>query len=128
MTYAYTDLDLTLSKQKDGDVQTLTDLDAVKTNILNIVRTIQGSRRMNPEFATGPHDYLFEPLSENVAKNIGEAILYVIETYEDRIDVENIHVVLNYPAAAYNISITFKLKSFGPTSESETFNFILKRL
>ena len=128
MAYAYTDLDLNFVKQKDGDIKTLTDVEAVKANILNIVNTMRGSRRMRPNFAYGPHDFLFEPVSENTAKNLGEAILYSIEEYEDRADIENINVLVNFTSGAYNVTIRFKLKELGPTSDIYSFNFILKRL
>lgn len=128
MTYAYTDLDLTFAKQKDGDVRTLVDVEAVRANIINIVNTMRGSRRMRPEFARAAHDFLFESLSESTAKNLGEAILDAINQYEDRAEIVNINVLVNYTARAYNITIRFKLKALGADREEYSFSFILKRL
>ena len=45
------DLDILLRKQQDGDLKVMTDEDAVVNSLSNIFGTMQGQRRMLPEFA-----------------------------------------------------------------------------
>ena len=49
--YMYSDVDMELTRQTDGDVQKDTDTDAVINSLNNIIATLQGGRRMIPEFA-----------------------------------------------------------------------------
>lgn len=126
--YAYTDIDINLARQKDGDIQLLIDLEAIKVNIMNIVRTMQGSRRMKPNFCFGPSDFLFEQMTQNSAINIGNAILSSIKEYEDRVDITNVNVEGNLSTGFYNITISYKLKAYGATNDVFTLSFILKKL
>jgi phage baseplate assembly protein W len=128
MGYAYTDLDLSLARQKDGDVQLLGDEGAIRVNLMNIVKTLQGSRRMRPDFAFGATNLLFEQMSDNTSRSLGNAVADSINAYEDRIDLSNVHVDANYQAKAYNVRLTYTLKEFGSQFQEYTLNFILKQL
>lgn len=128
MAYGYTDIDLELARQKDGDIKLLTDLDAIKANILNTVRTTMGSRRMQPDYFYGPINYLFEPISESSADGLGAQLLDLITTWEDRIEIENLHVEGNMRSATYNITLTYKLKALGSPAAVYSLSFILKKL
>jgi phage baseplate assembly protein W len=127
MSYAYTDIDLELNKQKDGDIQVLTDLEAIKANITNIVKTLRGSRRMRPDFCYGPTDFLAEPMTQRTALSLSNAIVDSIRQYEDRIDLINVDTQGNLETGAYNITVSYKLKAFG-AGVVYSLKFILKRL
>jgi phage baseplate assembly protein W len=71
----YSDIDIELSKQLDGDVQKKINTEAIENSLENIFNTLKGSRRMLPEFATNIFNYLFEPLDETTAYSIGEELL-----------------------------------------------------
>lgn len=128
MAYAYTDIDLTLNRQRDGDIKTLGDVEAVKASMLNIARTMQGSRRMLPEFAYGVVYLLHEQMSEDTARRLGETILDSLNAWEDRISILNVNVHMSMEQATYNITVLYTLKSIGSVGETLTLNFILKRL
>lgn len=123
----YTDIDLNLNKQKDGDIQLISDLNAIKVNLFNIARTMQGSRRMQPNFCFGPSNFLGEQMTEQKAGDIGNAILESINQFEDRIEVTNINVIANMQTGAYNITISYKVKAYG-SDIVYSLSFILKRL
>jgi phage baseplate assembly protein W len=63
-----------MTKKNDGDILEMTDEDAVKNSLSNIFRTMRGSRRMVPLFAINIYNYLFEPLDEITALEIGNEI------------------------------------------------------
>lgn len=125
---AYTDIDLELNKQKNADIQTLTDLEAIKANLINISKTMQGSRRMRPNFCFGPNNFLAEQMTEQVSADIGNALVESINQFEDRIIITNVNVAGNLQTGAYNITLSYKIKSFGSQSTEYKLAFILKRL
>lgn len=126
--YGYTDIDIELKKQKDGDVALLTDADAIKANIMNVVKTLQGTRRMNPDFAYGPWNLLFRPITDSTAREIGEVLQNTILSYEDRINLTNININTNTRLHTYNITISYTLKDIGSPYDEMKLNFILQQL
>jgi phage baseplate assembly protein W len=75
----YSDIDLQFTKQRSGDITKDEDENAIENSIINILSTMQGSRRMLPEFAVNVNTLLFEPLDEITAYDIGENIFEAIQ-------------------------------------------------
>jgi|WetSurMetagenome_2_1015567.scaffolds.fasta_scaffold01744_4 phage baseplate assembly protein W len=125
---AYTDIDLNLNKQKDADIQTLADLDAIKANLMNIAKTMQGSRRMQPTFCFGPTNFLAEQMTQQKSIDIGNALVESINQYEDRITITNINTQGNLQTGSYNVTLSYKVNAFGPADTIYKLNFILKRI
>jgi len=75
----YRDLDMDLTMAQDGDVAVMEDADAISNSITNIVKTIQGSRRMLPRFAFNANQLLFEPLTQDTANRVANAMWDAIE-------------------------------------------------
>jgi phage baseplate assembly protein W len=123
----YTDIDITCLKQRDGDVRLLEDVDAINANLYNIALTMQGSRRMMPQFAYNAYDMLFKNMTDATATQLGYVILAAIESWEDRIDVTNINVEPDSLLNRYIVTVSYTLKSFSITS-AQTLAFILKKL
>lgn len=105
------DIDINLSKQNDGDVKAMEDVNAVINSITNIFSTLQGERRMLPEFALPIFGLLFEPIDETTAMRLGEMMLQAISTWEDRITVSNIHVNADYDYNMYQVRLSFTMKN-----------------
>jgi len=124
-TAVYSDIDIELTKQTDGDITKKTDLEAVKNSLNNIINTSKGSRRMLPEFGSDIHKLLFEPLDEITAHRIGENILNAIKMWEDRIDIIGFHVHANEDNNQYECHLSFTLKG---AEIEEAIDFILKTL
>lgn len=118
----YSDLDLELTKQTDGDVTKDTDIDAIINSLNNIVATMQGSRRMLPEFAQDIWNLLFEPLDSDTARMIGERMLEAIQVWEDRVDVKLIDMTPDYDGNQYRIQVNFTIK---PIEEVLSVDFVL---
>jgi phage baseplate assembly protein W len=121
-TAIYSDLDMELNKQTDGDFQRDTEINAVINSLENIVSTIQGSRRMLPEFAIDIHNLLFEPLDEKTAEMIGNRIVLAIETWEQRVEIIKLNIDVNYDQNLYNMNLEFILK---PYDEVIVIDFVL---
>ena len=119
------DLDILLRKQQDGDLKVMTEEDAVANSLSNIFGTMQGQRRMLPEFALPFFNILFEPIDEQTAYLIGNEMLSAIQKWEDRIEVLNVNVFPDEDNLQYIVTLTFKLRT--STSEPQTYTTILKQ-
>ena len=119
------DLDILLRKQQDGDLKVMTEEDAVANSLSNIFGTMQGQRRMLPEFALPFFNILFEPIDEQTAYLIGNEMLSAIQKWEDRIEVLNVNVYPDEDNLQYVVTLTFKLRT--STSEPQTYTTILKQ-
>ena len=103
------DIDIELGKKSDGDIANMTDSDAIKNSLTNIFQTIQGSRRMMPDFAVPIHEILFEPINEITAERLGSWIESGINKWEKRIYVVGIHIEADYGKQLYNVTIKFTM-------------------
>lgn len=121
-TSTYSDLDMELTKATDGDITRDKDIDAIINSLNNIVATLQGSRRMIPEFAQELWNLLFEPLDEDTARLIGEQIIEAIEIWEDRVTITVINITPDYDSNRYDLSMEFLIK---PVSEIFAVDFVL---
>lgn len=124
--YNYKDIDLTMSKKQDGDINEFISIDAVKSSIKNIIETLKGRRRMLPEFAGNLWNYLFEPMDEITAQSIGEYLIETIERWDSRVILDNIHITPNYSMHRYDIQVNFRIKNSEQVGELETS--ILQRI
>ena len=121
----WVDLDLELTKKTSGDIKELSGVDAVKSSLTNIMETLQGSRRMLPEFAVNLYELLFEPLDESTAAEIGEYLLDITEKWDSRVIIENINVYPNAEKNRYDVTFSFKLKN---SNQIQEITQILKRV
>jgi len=121
----YSDIDLELTQQADGDITKDTEFDAVENAIANIVATFQGSRRMIPEFALGIYNLLFEPMDNLSSNRLGSDILEAIKQWDDRVVVKNIHVNANYDLGQYEIKITYNIKDL--SEETHAVDYVIRR-
>ena len=120
----YSDVDMELTMASNGDVTRNTEDDAIRNSLSNIMNTIQGSRRMLPEFAFDIMGLLFEPMEDATSQELGRRILGAIELWEDRIIVENVNVHANHRKNQYEITLTYRTVTSNIT---QTVNYILKQ-
>lgn len=103
--------------------QSFLSIDAIKTNIKNLLLTKKRERVMQPEFGSGLHEILFEFNDDDLADRIEDTITSAIETWLPYVTIEEILVeqddtLKNQNRA--NISITFRAND-NPNFESLTF-------
>ena len=109
----YADVEMSLEKQSDGDITRDIDVEAIKNSLMNIISTVPGERRMLPEFAFGAHRLLFEPMDKDTASKLGYSIIEAIQTWDDRINIEEVKVNADYDNGKYDVVVDFSLKGFG---------------
>jgi phage baseplate assembly protein W len=83
------------SPTKRGNVmfeQTFTSLDAAKSNLRNLLLTKRGERVMQPNFGTGLHSLLFEPMDNSFEQKLQEMITNSVNFWLPYITIENIEV------------------------------------
>lgn len=76
--------------------QTFNTLDARKSNLHILFRTIPGERVMNPEFGIGIHRYLFENATPELELQLQNEIITQINKYIPDINIDNIDINLHY--------------------------------
>ena len=120
----YSDLDLKFNQHPVyKDIVPLSDVDAVKQSVRNILFTNKGERLFQPSIGSGVFDLLFEhadPLTFQAVRDNIKDILSVLEPrinqiqvqIEDDIDKNEIAVTVNFNVAgvANNESVDFYLE------------------
>lgn len=105
------DIDISLDKQHDGDAKSNIDVDAVKNSITNIFKTMQGSRRMVPDFAMPIHNLLFNQLDNIMLSQLENLFLNAITRWEDRIYIVNLTSTVDADKNSVDVHLEFRLKS-----------------
>ena len=87
------------------DIKDSKDEAAIQNSLLNIFNTNPGEKLLDPEFGLALKKYLFDPLNEGIAQNIGQTMLQGLARYEPRIIVNNISVIPDYDQNQYIVSL-----------------------
>ena len=104
----YSDLDLFFSrKTSNGDVNKITDVQAVKRSIRNLVQLNTYEKPFHPEIAGGVREMLFEPMSPLVAQTIARKVEDVINNFEPRARLVSVRTLPDLDRNAYEISVEF---------------------
>ena len=104
----YTDLDLNFTrKNSNSDVNILTDVQAVKRSLRNLVLLNYYEKPFHPEIAGGVRQMLFENMTPTVAIIIAKQIEQVIANYEPRARLVSIRAIPNYDKNSYEVNIEF---------------------
>ena len=107
-TRQYTDLDLFFGrKTSDNDIRKVTDVQAVKRSIRNLVQLNTYEKPFHPEIAGGVREMLFEPMSPLMAQTIARKIEDVINNFEPRARLVSVRSIPDLDRNAYEISIEF---------------------
>ena len=126
-TRQYTDLDLFFGKKSsDSDIQKVTDIQAVKRSIRNLVQLNTYEKPFHPEIAGGVREMLFEPMSPVVSAMIARKIEDVIENFEPRARLVSVRSIPDLDRNAYEVFVEFYIVNT-PT-ELVDISLMLERL
>ena len=126
-TRQYTDLDLFFGrKTSDNDVRKVTDVQAVKRSIRNLVQLNTYEKPFHPEISGGVREMLFEPMSPITAVIIARKIEDVIENFEPRARLVSVRSLPDLDRNAYEVSVEFYVVN-APT-ELVDLSIMLERL
>ena len=104
----YRDLDLFFSKkQGSDDVNKVTDIEAVKRSVRNLVLTNFYEKPFHPEIGSGVRDMLFENMSPITASVLTKKVEDVIENFEPRARLIGVRALPNLDRNEYEVTIEF---------------------
>ena len=104
----YTDLDLFFGRKTvSKDINKVTDIQAVKRSIRNLVLTNHYEKPFHPEIGSGVRDILFEPLTPLTAHILTRKIEDVIVNFEPRARLMSVQATPNLDRNEYECTITF---------------------
>ena len=104
----YTDLDLFFSKKATSkDISIVTDIQAVKRSIRNLVLTNHYEKPFHPEIGSGVRGILFEPMTPLTAHILTRKIEDVIVNFEPRARLISVWALPNLDRNEYECTIEF---------------------
>mgnify|MGYP005751348081 CR=1 FL=1 len=119
------------TKDTKVDIRSSDDEGAIVNSIRNIFSTTPGERILEPGFGLNLKQWLFEPLDEFTAQEIGETIVNGIKRFEPRVEVKNVNIDVNYEQHEYNIQLVMSVpalnindKSYDAILSQPGFNFL----
>ena len=126
-TTQYTDLDLFFGrKSSNNDIRQVTDAQAVKRSLRNLVQLNTYEKPFHPEIAGGVRELLFEPMSPITAVVVARKIEDVINNFEPRARLVSVRTFPDLDRNAYEVSVEFYIVN-APT-ELVDFSIMLERL
>ena len=104
----YTDLDLFFTKRaSDNDVGVITDIQAVKRSIRNLVQLNHYDKPFHPEIGSGVREMLFELMTPITSVILARKIEDVINNFEPRAILQAVTVIPDYDRNSYEVKIEF---------------------
>ena len=104
----YKDLDLFFGKtQGSADISKITDIEAVKGSVRNLVLTNFYEKPFHPEIGSGVRDILFENMTPVTSVVLAKKIEDVIENFEPRARLIGVRALPNLDRNEYEVTIEF---------------------
>ena len=122
----YRDLDLFFSKKSNNDVNKVTDIEAVKRSVRNLVLLNSYEKPFHPEIAGDVRALLFENMTPLTSAVIARKVQDVIENFEPRARLTGVNVTPDFDRNLYEVSIYFYVVN-APTELVEV-DALLERL
>ena len=123
----YSDLDLFFGQRNVGkDVNKITDIQAVKRSLRNLINLNAFEKPFHPEISGGVRDMLFENMTPVVSVVLARQIEDVIVNFEPRARLTSVRALPDYDRNIYNVSIEFYVVN-APT-ELVDLSVMLERL
>ena len=104
----YSDLDLFFSKKiSDNDISKITDVQAVKRSIRNLVLLNTYEKPFHPEISSGIRGMLFENMTPITANILARKIEDVINNFEPRARLISVTAIPDLDRNAYEVAVQF---------------------
>ena len=118
----YSDLDLSLIPHPNKkDIIPLTDVDAVRNAVKNLVLTSPYERPFQPELGSKIKSLLFELADANTEFLLTTYIKDVIKNYEPRVNEVYVNVEDDADNNAYYITVSFNVISVNTTTDIKLY-------
>ena len=104
----YRDLDLFFSRKNGtNDITKITDIEAVKRSVRNLILTNFYEKPFHPEIGSGIRDMLFENMTPITAVVLARKVEDVIENFEPRARLISVRSLPNFIRNEYEVTIEF---------------------
>ena len=103
----YKDLDLFFSKKSNKDVNKVTDIEAVKRSVRNLVLLNSFEKPFHPEIAGDVRGLLFELMTPLTSAVIARKIQDVIENFEPRARLTGVQSIPDFDRNLYEVTVYF---------------------
>lgn len=117
--YLGTGLSFPLQVNVQGGLKQSSETQKVKESIWLILRTDLGERVYRPDFGCRLTELAFAPLNNDTLLRIRMYVLEALQTWEPRIDVEEVRADPDAVSGRVNIIINYRLKS-----QPDPFSFV----
>ena len=122
----YSDLDLKFNQHPVyKDIVPLTDVDAVKQSVRNILFTNKGERLFQPSIGSGVFDLLFEHADPLTFQAVRDSIKDILTTLEPRINQIQVQIEDDIDRNDINVTVNFNITG---VANNESVDFYLERL
>ena len=121
----FRDISLSFAKHPvTDDIGSLTNEDAIKRSVENLVRTKLGERFYAPRLGSEIENSLFENADEAMAYSLEDDLYILLENFEPRIN--NVKCQISVPIDTNNLNITIDYDIVGLTIPRQNVDFILQ--
>ena len=103
----YRDLDLFFSKKSNKDVNKVTDIEAVKRSVRNLILLNSYEKPFHPEIAGDVRALLFENMTPLTSAVIARKVQDVIENFEPRARLTGVQAIPDFDRNAYEVTVYF---------------------
>ena len=104
----YSDLDLFFAKKATSkDISKVTDIQAVKRSVRNLVLTNHYEKPFHPEIGSGVRGILFELMTPLTAYVLSRKIEDVIKNFEPRVRLIGVNAIPNLDRNEYECTVEF---------------------
>ena len=116
--------DLNLDFQQNAatkDIQKLTDVEAVKRSVRNLISTNHYEKPFHPEIGSNLRGMLFELMSPQMNHVISKQIENLIKNYEPRCNLTQVHTQPMFDRNGYSVQISFMVNNYQEPVIVESF-------
>ena len=106
------------------DILVLTNENAIKRSIRNIIQTVPSEKFFNSTFGSDVKATLFEFIDFGTASLLQKQVEIAINNYESRVNKVKVEVIPKPDDNAFEINVFFDI--IGQDFPSQTFNYILE--
>ena len=116
--------DLNLDFQQNTatkDIQKITDVESVKRSVRNLINTNHYEKPFHPEIGSNLRGMLFELMSPQMNHVITKQIENLINNYEPRCRLVQVHTQPEFERNGYNVQISFYVQNYPNPVVVESF-------
>ena len=122
---AFKDISLSFKKHPvTNDIISLTNENAIKRSVRNLVETINEERFFNPLIGSRVKESLFEQVDSGLLTTIKTQIETTINNFEPRVALTNVSCV--HPPDTNNLEVSVNYNIIGQEAQPQEITFILQ--